>query len=51
MFDKTRELIRKIITEGLLHDDLSELTYESEYGIDKISLVYEIEEEEGDKKE
>jgi hypothetical protein len=51
MFDKTRELIREIITKGQLHEDLSELIYESEFGLDKVSLVYEIEEEEEDKKE
>ena len=44
MFDKTRELIREIITNGQLHEDLSELVYESEYGIEKLSLVYQIEE-------
>ena len=43
MFDKTRELIREIITKGQLHEDLSELVYESEYGMDKLSLVYQIE--------
>lgn len=49
MLDKTRELIREIITNGQLNEDLMTLIYEDEYGMDKLTVEYRI--EQGDKKD